>query len=188
MKSEVWKRPISADRRNFIGGSDARIIMGDDEAALLRLWREKRGEAEAEDLSTNLIVQLGVVTEGGVTTDMMPRDWAPGPSPSAATGRGMSFRPKRACADRWTYACVAPPRRFITVAMDLAMVSPARRDRELITDLASKRAALTFRSSAQATPRTGSAPQSPLRCAWNCPSSAPGLKKNRPGLRPGPKR
>ena len=31
-------------RRAFIGGSDARIIMGDDEAALLRLWKEKRGE------------------------------------------------------------------------------------------------------------------------------------------------
>ena len=30
----------------FIGGSDARIIMGNDEAALQRLWREKRGEAE----------------------------------------------------------------------------------------------------------------------------------------------
>jgi len=51
------------DRRYFIGGSDARIIMGDDEAALLRLWREKRGEAEPEDLSDNLVVQLGVVTE-----------------------------------------------------------------------------------------------------------------------------
>ena len=37
--------------------------MGDDEAALLRLWREKRGEAEPEDLSGNLIVQLGCVTE-----------------------------------------------------------------------------------------------------------------------------
>ena len=46
-------------RRSFIGGSDARIIMGDDEAALLRLWREKRGEVEPEDLSGNLIVQLG---------------------------------------------------------------------------------------------------------------------------------
>ena len=50
-------------RRYFIGGSDARIIMGNDEAALLRLWREKRGEVEPEDLSGNLIVQLGVVTE-----------------------------------------------------------------------------------------------------------------------------
>jgi predicted phage-related endonuclease len=51
------------DRRYFIGGSDARIIMGDDEAALLRLWREKRGEVEPEDLSSNLIVQLGLATE-----------------------------------------------------------------------------------------------------------------------------
>ena len=39
--------------------SDARIIMGNDEAALVRLWREKRGEVEPEDLSGNLIVQLG---------------------------------------------------------------------------------------------------------------------------------
>jgi predicted phage-related endonuclease len=53
----------SLNRRDFIGGSDARIIMGDDEAALLHLWREKRGEVEPEDLSGNLIVQLGVVTE-----------------------------------------------------------------------------------------------------------------------------
>lgn len=53
----------SAHRRTFIGGSDARIIMGTNETALLRLWREKRGEAEPEDLSDNLIVQLGSVTE-----------------------------------------------------------------------------------------------------------------------------
>src|SRR5437764_1735081 len=52
-----------AQRRCFIGGSDARIIMGSDEGALVRLWREKRGEAEPEDLSGNLIVQLGTVTE-----------------------------------------------------------------------------------------------------------------------------
>jgi predicted phage-related endonuclease len=38
--------------------------MGDDKPALLRLWREKRGEIEPEDLSGNLIVQLGSVTEG----------------------------------------------------------------------------------------------------------------------------
>ena len=50
-------------RRSFIGGSDARIIMGNDEAVLVRLWREKRGEAEPEDLSGNLIVQLGKATE-----------------------------------------------------------------------------------------------------------------------------
>jgi predicted phage-related endonuclease len=58
MNTRLWK-----DRRYFIGGSDARIIMGNDEAALLRLWREKRGEVAPEDLSRNLIVQLGVATE-----------------------------------------------------------------------------------------------------------------------------
>jgi putative phage-type endonuclease len=51
------------NRRTFIGGSDARIIMGNDESALIRLWREKRGEVGPEDLSGNLIVQLGKVTE-----------------------------------------------------------------------------------------------------------------------------
>jgi YqaJ-like viral recombinase domain len=50
-------------RRFFIGGSDARIIMGNDEGALIQLWREKRGEAEPEDFSGNLVVQLGVATE-----------------------------------------------------------------------------------------------------------------------------
>jgi predicted phage-related endonuclease len=53
----------SATRRYFIGGSDAPIIMGDDETALIRLWREKRGEIEPEDLSGNLVVQLGLATE-----------------------------------------------------------------------------------------------------------------------------
>ncbi|MGA7452421.1 MAG: hypothetical protein WBW73_14420, partial [Rhodoplanes sp.] len=38
----------TSGRHAFIGGSDARIIMGDDEPALLRLWREKRGEIEPE--------------------------------------------------------------------------------------------------------------------------------------------
>src|SRR6266404_3772942 len=53
----------SRNRRTFIGGSDARIIMGSDEAALIRLWREKRGEVGPEDLSSNLIVQVGRATE-----------------------------------------------------------------------------------------------------------------------------
>jgi predicted phage-related endonuclease len=71
-------------RRYFIGGSDARIIMGTDEAALIRLWQEKRGEIEPQDLSGNLIVQLGLATEelnrrwyesnsGQVLTDMQRR-------------------------------------------------------------------------------------------------------------------
>jgi len=37
--------------------------MAPDEDALLRLWREKRGEVEPPDFSDNLIVQLGVATE-----------------------------------------------------------------------------------------------------------------------------
>src|SRR5437879_11787876 len=51
------------DRRAFIGGSDARIIMGTDQEDLTRLWREKRGELAPHDFSRNLIVQLGTVTE-----------------------------------------------------------------------------------------------------------------------------
>jgi hypothetical protein len=39
------------------------VIMSPDEAALIRLWKEKRGEVEPMDLSDNLVVQLGIVTE-----------------------------------------------------------------------------------------------------------------------------
>jgi len=60
---EVTGKPSGFDRRSFIGGSDARIIMGSDEAALIHLWHEKRGEIEPKDFSGNLIVQLGRVTE-----------------------------------------------------------------------------------------------------------------------------
>jgi predicted phage-related endonuclease len=63
MVTTDFKLPDSQDRRSFIGGSDARVIMGEDETALVRLWREKRGEVEPEDLSWNLIVQLGCATE-----------------------------------------------------------------------------------------------------------------------------
>jgi predicted phage-related endonuclease len=51
------------DRRSFIGGSDARIIVGKEESPLLQLWREKRGEVEPRDLSGELIVHLGLATE-----------------------------------------------------------------------------------------------------------------------------
>src|SRR3954453_21554638 len=62
MKADGWTK-MSVEGRAFVGGSDARILMGDDETALLRLWREKRGEVDPEDLTNNLIVQLGTVTE-----------------------------------------------------------------------------------------------------------------------------
>src|SRR5260370_14002975 len=69
--------------------------MGSDEAALLRLWREKRGEVEPEDLSGNLIVQLGLVTEplnrhwferntGQVITQVQRRSQHPAVPPRAA--------------------------------------------------------------------------------------------------------
>lgn len=51
------------DRRQFLGGSDARIVMGKHEKALIRLWREKRGETDPPNLDGELIVQLGLVTE-----------------------------------------------------------------------------------------------------------------------------
>ena len=50
------------DRRNFIGGSEARVIMGPTRGADSAVAREA-GRAEPEDLSANLVVQLGVVTE-----------------------------------------------------------------------------------------------------------------------------
>jgi YqaJ-like viral recombinase domain len=62
MSATLWTKPYES-RRVFVGGSDVRIIMGNDETALVRLWREKRGEAEPQDYSDNLIVQLGVATE-----------------------------------------------------------------------------------------------------------------------------
>jgi len=63
MNKQVLRLADSTSRCSFIGGSDARIIMGSDGAALVRLWREKRGEVGPEDLSGNLTVQLGRVTE-----------------------------------------------------------------------------------------------------------------------------
>src|SRR5262249_34088216 len=61
MKSSAWTKSYK-NRRGYIGGSDARIIMGNDETALIQLWREKRGEADPEDLSSNLLLQLGPAT------------------------------------------------------------------------------------------------------------------------------
>jgi len=92
-QAKIHKR---VGRRYFIGGSDACIIMGGDEAALLRLWREKRGEVEPEDLSGNLIVQLGLATEDlnrrwyeantdQVITDIQKQVWHPGLRWMAAT-------------------------------------------------------------------------------------------------------
>ena len=51
------------DRRAYIGGSDANIILSGDAERIARLVAEKRGEAGPEDLSRSLPVQLGIWTE-----------------------------------------------------------------------------------------------------------------------------
>ena len=45
MESRAASLRQIAGRRSYLGGSDARIIMGGDGPALLRLWQEKRGQA-----------------------------------------------------------------------------------------------------------------------------------------------
>lgn len=52
-----------AERRNYIGGSDANVICGNNEERIANLLREKWGEIEPEDLSDNLPVQMGTWTE-----------------------------------------------------------------------------------------------------------------------------
>lgn len=50
-------------RAGYLGGSDANTILGGNADRIIRLWREKRGEAAPEDLSDNLAVQMGSWTE-----------------------------------------------------------------------------------------------------------------------------
>ena len=88
----------AVNRRLFLGGSDARIIMAADEAALIRLWKEKRGEAEPEDLSDNLVVQLGVATEA------LNRTWY-----QRTTGRSVTD------VQRWVQH---PVHRFLAATLD----------------------------------------------------------------------
>jgi predicted phage-related endonuclease len=50
-------------RTRSIGGSDANVILSGSPERVLRLWREKRGEEQPEDLSAKLPVMLGCWTE-----------------------------------------------------------------------------------------------------------------------------
>lgn len=52
-----------AKRVKSVGGSDANTLLSGDEDRIVRLWREKRGEIEPEDLSGILPVQMGSFTE-----------------------------------------------------------------------------------------------------------------------------
>jgi predicted phage-related endonuclease len=132
---------IRSNRRSFIGGSDARIIMGDDETALLRLWREKRGEAEPEDLSGNLIVQLGNATEdlnrrwyerntGQAVIDVQRRVFHPVKRWMAATldgkveGTGAVFEAKFALP--WTFSEEAAAEKHMAQLQHNAWVIAAR--------------------------------------------------------------
>src|ERR1700722_18172992 len=54
MDMHIERIANSASRRSTIGGSDARVLMGDDESAPLGLWLESWGEAETEDLRDKL--------------------------------------------------------------------------------------------------------------------------------------
>ena len=73
--------PNQMHRRHFIGGSDVRIVMGDDTPALPRLGREKQSDVERGDLSGNLKVPLGVAAEDlnrrwyEAITGRMPIGW-----------------------------------------------------------------------------------------------------------------
>jgi predicted phage-related endonuclease len=131
----------SVDRRSFIGGSDARIIMGGDEAVLHRLWREKRGEVEPEDLSGNLIVQLGNATEelnrrwferntGRVVIDVQRRVFHPVKRWMAATldgkveGSGAVFEAKFALP--WTFSEEAAAEKHMAQLQHNMWVTSAR--------------------------------------------------------------
>jgi predicted phage-related endonuclease len=95
MRATASRRAADPSRRAFIGGSDARIIMDQDEEALRQLWREKRGEAEPDDLSSNLIVQLGIVTERLNRSSVRASgDYFGFAQIARARGRGLTF----ACA------------------------------------------------------------------------------------------
>jgi predicted phage-related endonuclease len=140
MKADVWTKSEES-RRAFIGGSDARTIMGEDEAALLRLWREKRGEVEPEDLSGNLIVQLGSATEelnrrwferntGQVVTDVQRRVFHPVKRWMAATldgkveGTGAVFEAKFALP--WAFSEEAAAEKHMAQLQHNAWVIAAR--------------------------------------------------------------
>ena len=115
------------DRRTFIGGSDARTIKGNDEAVLQRLWREKRGKIEPEDLTDNLMVQLSSVTEE------FNRRWYQKTSMSISRGSKPRFhqqRPKHRIVDRATKMAVHPMsetgqsrHRLLTLGAENASVS-----------------------------------------------------------------
>jgi predicted phage-related endonuclease len=74
------------DRRGYINASECPTICGDDPAKRLRLWQEKTGQVEPEDLSDVLPVQLGSYTEA------FNRVWFERVSGLTVTDRGLVIR------------------------------------------------------------------------------------------------
>src|ERR1700746_3326784 len=54
----------------------------------------------------------------------------------------MGFKPERTGPGGWVYASLLPPRSFVPVSMDLAMMAAAERYREFVANLSAKRAVL----------------------------------------------
>lgn len=75
----------ASERRSFIGGSDANVILSGNAEKIQRLWREKRGEVDPEDLSSSLPVMLGCWTEA------FNRQWFEGLSGQRVTSAGKHF-------------------------------------------------------------------------------------------------
>lgn len=80
------------DRNSYIGSSDAKAILDGD---WHRLWMEKTGRAQREDLSDKFKVQLGVFTEGFHLDWIVPRMIAAGEiAAEVEGGRQREFRPE----------------------------------------------------------------------------------------------
>jgi hypothetical protein len=63
LKNLIMPPEQQATRITAIGGSDANTILSGNLERIVRLWREKRGEVNPEDLSTRLPVMLGCWSE-----------------------------------------------------------------------------------------------------------------------------
>ena len=92
-------------RNRGIGGSDANIILSGDDERLLRLWSEKRGEAEPEDLSGRLSVcsaagprtSTGTVREAtaAISSSMLARRCPATCTPGASARSTVMWRQRR---------------------------------------------------------------------------------------------
>jgi hypothetical protein len=76
MQPKTVSREQHLDRRYFIGGSDARVIISQDEKALIRLWQEKRGEVGPEGWSMSIMAQVSPRYRGAQPDQGRAHHWA----------------------------------------------------------------------------------------------------------------